>query len=401
MKKLLLIIAFLFIFVGCQEESMQTQELTANVEGITYENSDVQLPTIYAHSVDMLQHYSQEENVLLSPLSIVNALGMTANGANQATADAFQDFFGVDLETLNRQLNSYNQSVTAEGNSEIHLANSVWLRQDENLNVQDQFLKAVKSAYDAQVFEAPFDQGTVDDVNQWVSDNTKERIPSIVDQLDDAKLLLINALAFDAEWETEYALEQVYDGTFTARDGESQTVPMMSSKEYRYIEGEHATGFEKPYKDKFSFVALLPKENDIEGFINTLTPEALKQYLSSTEDALVFTALPKFKTEFSTSLVDTLKQQGLENAFNPNAADFTNMATVQGENLFIGNVIHKTMMEVDELGTKAGAVTAVIMETTSAPEDPKEVVLDRPFVFAIVDTEYRLPVFIGVLDSIK
>ena len=160
---------------------------------------------------------------------------------------------------------------------------------------------------------------------------------------------------------------------------------MMHSEEYYYIETENAKGFMKHYKDKkYSFVALLPNENDIYGYIDSLTPEYIEAALNNVQNKGGYAVMPKFSYEYELSMNGVLKSLGMPTAFDSSKADFTDMATSSRGNIFIGDVLHKTFIQVDELGTKAGAVTKVEMNDECAPAYEWEITLDRPFVYMII-----------------
>ena len=200
-------------------------------------------------------------------------------------------------------------------------------------------------------------------------------------------MYLINAMVFDAEWKEVYSKGDIYQGQFTSWDGTKQTADFMRSEESYYLDDGRATGFIKPYfDDKYSFVALLPNEGiKIEDYIADLTGEGLLNTVSSAEPATVSASLPKFSYEYEITLNDVLKSMGMTDGFNPVTADFKRLGSSPIGNIYIGEVLHKTFISLDELGTKAGAVTKVEMKVESAILDLKIVTLDRPFVYAIID----------------
>jgi len=216
-------------------------------------------------------------------------------------------------------------------------------------------------------------------------------------------MCLINTVLFDAEWEKTYDSYAISKKVFQNACGKFKTVDFMSSKEGIYIECDDAVGVIKPYKnEQYSFVALLPNADvNINDFTKTLTGEKWLDMIENKEYVKVDTVIPKFEHDFSTDMKDILFTLGMSDAFEGGLADFTEIGYSENGPLYIGNVIHKTFMSVDELGTKAGAVTAVILEAGGIimPEERKEVVLNRPFVYAIMDNNTNLPIFIGtVLD---
>ncbi len=341
----------------------------------------------------------QQKNLLISPLSVSLALGMTANGAKGETLAEMEKVLGGDLgiENLNAYYADYIKNLTAENEAKLHIANSIWARDDAaRLIVPDAFLKTTKSYYNADFFKAPFDDTTVEDINGWVNTNTKEMIPSLIQQISNEEIMyLINAVAFDAEWQTKYQSYNVNPGDFTCEDGQQVAVKYMNGVEATYLDDGKATGFIKPYKGgKFSFAAVLPNEGTtVSEYIKDLDGEALGKLLGSASEDTVLTLMPKFKFEYKKKLKDTLQTMGLKKAFEPDIADLTNLNTIPDS--YISEVLHKTFIEVDEEGTRAAAVTAVMIAGNCGPLERKEVFLNRPFLFMILDNDTNLPIFMG------
>ena len=357
-------------------------------------------------AVRLLQNLpSGEENTLLSPLSVLCALAMTENGAKGETLSQMETVFGLDLATLNHYLYAYTKSLPQGDKYQLSLANSIWLRDDAHLTVEPAFLQTNADWYGAGAFKAPFDHSTCKEINRWVEDHTNGMIDGVLDKIPaEAMLYLINALAFEAEWQSVYETTQVWQDTFTAQDGTERTVDFLHSKEYRYLSDDKASGFIKYYADnQYAFAALLPDEGvSVSDYVAGFTGEKLHDLLLNCTAEPVYTSIPKFETEYAASLAETLQSMGLTDAFDSAKADFTAMGRSENGPLFINDVIHKTYIKVDEKGTKAGAVTAVEMNVESAApiEDPKEVNLNRPFIYMIVDTEANLPIFLGTMLDI-
>ena len=349
------------------------------------------------------QENEKQKNLLISPLSVSLALGMTANGAKGETLSEMEKVLGgdLDMENLNAYYADYIKNLTAENAAKLHIANSIWARDDAaRLIVPDAFLKTTKSYYNADFFKAPFDQTTVEDINGWVNTNTKEMIPSLINNITNEEIMyLINAVAFDAEWQTKYQSYNVNPGDFTCEDGQQVAVKYMNGVEATYLDDGKATGFIKPYKGgKFSFAAVLPNEGTtVSEYIKDLDGEALGKLLGSASEDTVLTLMPKFKFEYKKKLKDTLQTMGLKKAFEPGIADLTNLNTIPDS--YISEVLHKTFIEVDEEGTRAAAVTAVPIAGNCGPLERKEVFLTRPFLFMILNNETNLPIFMGyVMD---
>lgn len=351
---------------------------------------------------------SGTENVLVSPLSVQTALAMTANGAKGETKTEMENVLakGMSLNDLNSYLYTYRKSLTDKSESKLHIANSIWFRDDsERLDVNENFLQTNADYYGADTFKSSFDNSTVKDINDWVSNNTDKMIDKIVDDISvDTVMYLINALSFDAQWENEYKSSDIYDGKFTDFSDKSQDVKMMKSNESYYLEDENAKGFIKNYKNgEYSFAALLPNEDtDINTYIENMNSQDLLDTLKNKKETTVYTQTPKFSYDYSIVMNDLLSELGIKKAFNNSEADFSEMAVSSRGNIYIDNVLHKTFISVDEKGTKAGAATKVEMEDEcELVLDGNEVILNRPFVFMIVDNSTNLPIFIGAVKSLE
>lgn len=351
---------------------------------------------------------SETENVLVSPLSVQTALAMTANGAKGETKTEMENVLakGMSLNDLNSYLYTYRKSLTDKPESKLHIANSIWFRDDsERLDVNENFLQTNADYYGADAFKSSFDNSTVKDINDWVSNNTDKMIDKIVDDISvDTVMYLINALSFDARWENEYKSSDIYDGKFTDFSSKSQDVKMMKSFESYYLEDENATGFIKDYKNgEYSFAALLPNEDtDINTYIENMNSQDLLDTLKNKKSTTVYTETPKFSYDYSIVMNDLLSELGIKKAFKNSEADFSEMAVSSRGNIYIDNVLHKTFISVDEKGTKAGAATKVEMvDKCALAPDGNEVILNRPFVFMIVDNSTNLPIFIGTVKTIE
>lgn len=352
---------------------------------------------------------SRDENLMISPLSIQLALAMTANGADGQTRQEMEALLGqgIPLEELNAYLHTYVGELPTGKDYKLQIANSVWFRDEaERLTVEESFLQTNADYYDAQIYKRAFDTTTVKEINDWVDTNTDGMITKILDQIDkSAMMYLINAIAFDAQWAEPYMEHAIREGSFTDIAGQHQTVSMMHSEETTYLDDGKATGFLKPYSgNRYSFAVLLPNQDvQLYDYIESLTADGITKTIRDAKECTVITQMPKFSYEYELGMVDILREMGMPAAFDSGSADFTKMGHSADGNLFIGQVLHKTFIQVDGMGTKAGAITAVIVYGESAIEpDPnvKEVIVDRPFVYMILDNETNLPIFLGCVTQI-
>jgi len=359
-------------------------------------------------SIDLFKESITEgENSLISPLSVVLALAMTANGADGETLSQMEALLGggIALGELNEYLYGYAKGLPNEEKSKLSIANSIWFRGDEDrLRVEPDFLQRNADYYNAAAYRAAFDSQTLKDINDWVKNNTDGMIDRILDEIGDkAVLYLINAITFDAEWYNVYREYNIVKDIFTDIAGLTNSVDYMYSDEYGYLDDGMATGFIKPYVGGYGFAALLPNEDiSVETYIESLTGESFLNTLNNAQgNMMVHASMPKFEYDYETNMNDALITLGIPDAFNPNAADFSKMGRSSDGNLFIGRVLHKTFMSVNENGTKAGAATMVEMrDGSTGASDFKTVHLNRPFVYAIIDYATSLPVFIGTLMTV-
>lgn len=405
---LVLLCAMAVNLTGCAT-TVHAEDL---MEGVT-PNSVTALDDLGSNSADVTdfairlfkQANENGKNTLISPLSVLCALAMTANGAEGETREQMEEVLGMSVEELNLYLYSYINSLPQGEKYKLSVANSIWFTDDDRFTVNQDFLQTNADYYGADIYKTPFDKQTLKDINNWVKNETDNMIPKVLEDIPDAAIMyLINALAFEAEWTEIYEKNQVRDRTFTKEDGARQDVELMYSTEGKYLEDENATGFIKYYKErKYAFVALLPNEDvTVSEYINSLDGESLAAMLANAESRTVETAIPKFETEYDTEMSDILEAMGMSNAFNVTFADFSGIGDSTEGGIYISRVIHKTYIQVGEKGTKAGAVTAIETNDGSAgsPDEVKQVYLDRPFVYMLIDCETNIPFFIGTMMEV-
>ncbi len=329
---------------------------------------------------------STSENVFISPYSISSALAMTYLGAKNNTKTVMEKTMYFNKNTaksfklLNKTMKTYNDS-----NLTLDIANALWI--DKNLKLKYFFKRRNKKYFESAVYP----KTNAKKINKWASDNTNNKIKNIVDDNDVAssKLILTNAVYFNAEWKYPFITKSTKKDKFTTVENKVVTVNMMYHKEkYKYFENKGLQAIELPYKgDKLSMIVIMPKTNISNFNINNYT-----DVLNGLKKEKIKFYMPKFEFESSFKLKDALSELGMKEAFTP-TADYSGISK---QKLFISNVIHKTYIGVNEKGTEAAAVTAVLMRTTSvAPHPIKEFKVNRPFIVIIKDTETNSILFIG------
>lgn len=360
-----------------------------------------------ALGLSLLQtHLQSEEDGLISPLSILYALGMTMNGAAGETLEQMESALRGTAADWNTYL-SYLLEDTEEHQGELHLANAIWLRDEENrLTVKESFLQTVTDYYHAPAYAAPFNESTVKDINSFIKKHTDGMIEEVLDEISHlAVMYLVNALGFEAEWMDAYNEYQVREGVFTNAAGEAQTVDFLHSAEHTYISCNGADGFLKYYRGgDYAFAALLPPEGQsAEDYVAALTADALCEALKNHRYRDVIAAIPQFEQRTSMELSEALKAMGMTDLFHEDNADLSAMGSSTLGNLYVSRVLHETAISVTPQGTKAGAATVVeVNDAAAAPpeEEPVEVILDRPFLYLLVETNTMTPLFMGVLGDI-
>ncbi len=417
MKKItvwMLLTAMALSLIGCTlpwmernvDDLMKDVEIQKqNGEPVRVSGENAVAPTDFALRL-FKESLDADQSTMISPVSVLYALAMTANGAKGETLAQMEAVLGMPISDWNAYLKAYMDALPEGDKYKLHIANSIWLTNSGRFAVVPAFLQANADFYGAGIYRVPLNDETCGDINRWVKDNTDGMVKDILNEIpQDAIMYLVNAMAFDAEWQEIYKETQIRDGVFTTEGGEEQKAEMMHSEEHYYLADENATGFIKHYADaKYAFVALLPKEGmDVADYIATLDGEGVASLLAGAKQTTVQAAMPKFESEYSVEMGEILRRMGMEDAFDGEAADFTGLGTSTGGNIYINRVLHKTFISVDEKGTKAGAATVVEMTDKAAMkiEDVKRVVLDRPFVYMVIDCEANLPLFMGTLMGVE
>lgn len=357
-------------------------------------------------SVELFQNsIKKEENTLISPFSVMMALSMTANGAKGETLEQIEETFGTSIEALNLYFWEYQRELPQGDDYKFHIANSIWINNDQNFSVKGNFIRRNEHYYYAGIYKTKFTPKTIKDINQWVTKNTDGMITDMIKEIPESTMMyIINALAFDAKWETPYKETNIKEDVFTKENGEQQTVLFMYSTEGGLLEDDTTTGFIKDYKGgKYKFVALLPKEGiSMDTYLASLSTEKIRGLLDNQKRAIVRASIPKFENTCTFHMKPILEKMGISDMFNPIKADLSDLGTYEDRNTYIDTVTHKTYISVTEQGTKAAAVTAITDNAKSPMMEMNTVELNRPFVYMIMDGEKNVPLFMGtVTDLVK
>ncbi|MBR4776367.1 MAG: serpin family protein [Lachnospiraceae bacterium] len=365
---------------------------------------------------ETLKEEEAGKNVMISPASLMFALDMAAMGAQGDTYTQMANLLaeGANKRDLINFAKSYRKTLEKSGLMKI--ANSIWINENNlkqnNVQVNEEYLNLLRKVFKAAAASREFDETVKNEINSWISKHTNKMINNAVDRLDDKTIMLIiNCMAFEGKWETPYEDYQINkNGKFTNYAGKSETAKMLSSEENWYLSSDTAQGFLKYYEGgKYAFMAMLPDDENISinDYIAGLSDDAFVKFFESRVREEVDTVTPAFTFDYGIKMNDMLQALGMEKPFDL-SADFLKMLDPKTINpniaLYIGSVIQKTHIELDENGTKAAAVTIIDMKCEATCVQPvkikKKVILNRPFAFAIMDTETGTPVFTGVVNTV-
>ena len=423
MKKILVIILALVLLVPVIASTQLAQPAAGEVlqsdkERITSPNvtQSEQALLVEGNSAFAFELYQKLKekggNLFYSPYSISLALAMTYAGANGETAQQMADTlqFLLNQKTLHPAFNWLAAELAKRGEGaagkdgkrfRLNIVNAIWGQKDYEF--LPAFLDVLAENYGAGLRILDFITETEKSrvaINEWVSNQTEGRIKDLIPQgaiSELTRLVLTNAIYFNAAWKYPFDDKVTTNGPFHLLDGGQKIVPMMRQTEsFGYTEGEGYQAIELPYDgDELSMVILLPASGNFEAFEKGLETQQVSNIISDLQFTEVALTMPQFKFTSQFSLKDILAEKmGMPIAFSPDDADFSGMTG--NSELFISDVVHKAFVAVDEAGTEAAAATAVIVGTTSIPQEPPvEVTIDRPFIFLIRDIETSAILFVG------
>jgi len=399
--------------VGCTQP-IAGKELKSDKQRVSYPDvSQIEIESLVdGNSAFAFNLYQQlidnGENLFYSPYSLSLALAMTYAGARGETAQEMANtlHFYLSQDKLHPAFNWLDIELAkrgegAEGKDDegfrLNIVNAIWGQ--ENYRFLDDFLDVLAENYGAGLRILDFIKSTEESrttINKWVSQQTEERIEELIPQgaIDAAtRLVLTNAIYFNAAWMYPFDEKNTVDGDFNFLNGDTVIVPMMSQTELlNYMKGNNYQVVELPYDgNELSMLLIMPDEGSFASFEQALDNELIDNILSQLGTKQVVLSMPKFEFRTEVGLKQILPAMGMPTAFS-GMADFSGMTG--NHDLFIGDVLHEAFVSVDEAGTEAAAATAVIMKLTAA-EEMVTMSLDHPFIFLIRDIKTGTVLFVG------
>jgi serine protease inhibitor len=374
------------------------------------ENFTENLARAYNHFGFKLFHQLRSgdlnKNIFMSPASVAMALTMTYQGAAGETRQAMArtlEIQGMDLEEVNRASASLKKMLSnPDPQVQLNVANALWARQ--GITFKADFLEKSQKFFGSLLKTLNFaDPKAPAIINDWVNQETKGEIKGIIKEIEPHEiLLLINAIYFKGKWTRPFDPAKTREGPFTLLDGREKKHPMMSQTgRYPYFKSKNFQAVSLPYgiNERICLDIFLPdRDSSLKEFYQELTAANWQSWLATFRESNGTISMPRFKLRYGTvSLKTPLSALGMAVAFDREKADFTNLCQITGLNLYIGNVLHKTALEVNEKGTEAAAATVVRVTMTALPQkgQPFEMVVDRPFFLAIRDRQTGAVLFMG------
>lgn len=403
----LMLISLLLVITGCEKGSNSgSLKVSGNVKfgeddykKIVTANNELGFQLLTEASKDA------QGNVFISPISLFMALSMIYNGADGETKEEIAKVLhveGMDVTELNRANASIMSKLQNDSKQvQLNIANSIWLKDD--FHFQPDFSQNNSDYFNAEIQEIDINNSNSSAaINNWIKQSTNEKINKIVENPLKADLvaMLINAIYFKGDWTHKFDKEQTQKQSFRLKDGTKKGVPLMALNEkLAYFENDKFQAISLPYgNETMSMKVFLPKENSsIEELEGMLTVDSWKQWNSAFIKQIGTILLPKFQMEFEVLLNDTLKNLGMTTAFENNA-NFAKMIQ-ENNSLFISEVKQKTLIDVNEEGTEAAAVTSVSIAETSAPAESFYMKVSRPFFIAITEDNTGAILFMGSISN--
>lgn len=390
MIKALSILVSLFMLGGCTMKG--DTDVIKPSSGDTYSGDmSYEISSSYESDFDFMKYMPKDQNYMISPFSIKMAMMMAANGANGYTQKEILSALGVSsIDEYNQKANDIITKYNSNKDVNLNVANSIWLNKTEAMgaNFKDTYKKIISDFYKGVAMEENADI-IASKINDFIAKETNNKITNVLPVERPAGFLsaLVNTIYFKGSFENQFDTANTKKDTFTDRNGNKSEIDFMNqTKHFGYYENDGVQMLKMNYSGRDIAMYILLNDDDKDVDINDI--------ISKMEYKKVSVSMPKFKTEFTKSFVDVLKQMGINIAFT-NAADFSNM--FDNVEAHISDVIHKTFIEVDENGTEAAAATVILMTKNSLPmpEEIKEFKANKPFSYFIRDEVSGEILFLG------
>lgn len=361
---------------------------------------------------------AKDKNIVFSPFSILSLLSILADATNGSTRQEIQDFlygslshkgFPEQLKAVRDELTRkddysswlddgypYSGKSILDRKENLNTANAVFIKDKYKDSILSSFQKHFKKVYEGGIISSPNLQETV---KSWSLDATREMLPLLEEIVkSDSLLAMINTVFFQAMWQYPYENRQIRKGAFHNADHTDSRVVMLYGGGDSFVENDLATGFVKDFQQcGYTFLALLPKEKGQDALHAVMNSVDFSGLMDRQRYVILRTKMPEFKLSFRTELIEMMRSLGIRKAFSMEEADFSSMSAIP---LVADQMVHQAKIEVDRNGARAAAATALVSCGAGLPEEEKHVLIDRPFIFAIMNQQLKIPVFVGAVNHI-
>ena len=421
MKYIITILVTILLLTSCTDpiEVMKNTFMTPDGERVRNPVYSAELvPSLYEYNnefaFDLLPNLrvNHQGNLFFSPYSISSAIGMLYNGAQGQTKEEIAKVFhweGLSDSRFNSGQKYLYDNLSSTENIELLISNSIWINEASYIDIRDDY-----SLQNQEVFNAEADtvdltsMSGIDTVNQWINDKTKTLIPKVLNDpyTEDTPMLLVNAIYFLGGWQNEFYKSATGPQPFYGTDGTTQ-VPMMHVRDsFAYMKDDTYESIALDYRDyEAKMLVVMPTEATMDEFLADFTYHTYQTIAENTKNyENVNLTFPKFSIDYGVeSIAAALSDMGMPTAFDELTADFSGISDqALNTQLRVSDILHKAVIDVDEEGTEAAAVTVVVTETTSAeePTEPIYMTVDKPYVFFIVDEKTETILFVGVVRNL-
>ena len=409
---LLIVAAMLTAVVSCKKE-ITAEDLMANINegdasGLSLDDGFSNNYCTAAFKMLNSMYSSDGPNVVFSPLAAFYNLSMLSNGSSGWTKTQLERMLSstYSSDLLNTYMHSISENNKNTETAKLYFENAMWFNADKNVQPGEEFLTAAKTFYGASAYKESFGSATLSNINNWASNSTNMYVEQPVKNIPaELSMFMQNITVMDADWEAPISPENVLDGVFTTPDEQQQSVQMMSSYETIFIGDEkNVNGFAKKYAGgNYAFIALIPKyesKNALATFISYLSQSRnFRAFIDDRKEyRIVDASIPKFSCEYSGGIKDMVSVLGVDAVFSPESASLDKLGTFD-EKLYVSDVNVYTGLNVTERGTSKG--TGANVDNSAVGTNVIPVALNRPFVFAVVDTKRYLPIILGAVNSVK
>lgn len=353
--------------------------------------------------------YSSTQNgnkcLMVSPLSMIYALGMVNNGAGGNTSRQICEVTGFTggTDSINAFCHKIiNEFARIDSTTTMSIANAAII--NKRLNIKGSFIDALKNNYDAMAEICNFNKkSAANKVNAWCAEKTDGMIDNMTDDIrpDDAAIIA-NAIYFKGLWKNKFYKDDTKKDKFNAADGTVKEVDMMQKTRWeKYSENETFSAVSMRYGNgHYSMQIILPKEGkSISDVIETINKKEWKNIVDNMESGKINMMMPRFSIEYAQELKGMFTDMGADDMFNRKKADMSKLCE---SNAWISSIIHKAKIEVDEEGTRAAAATGAVTIGAFDIEKAQTIKFkaDRPFLFVITERNTGMICFIGQYTGI-